>query len=97
MSNEELVALIERRFSQLEEILLAPEEEIDRVDRGVGPTDERLRRIASRIHDLEKRLDDVRPMPITRIALINLEHRIANVERTHAALEARVLAIETSR
>jgi uncharacterized coiled-coil protein SlyX len=97
VTDNELVALIERRFDRLEERLLTPEEQVDRIDRGVGPTEERLRRIAARISDLERRLDDVRPMPITRVVLSNLEYRIASIERAHTALEVDVTAMKAVR
>lgn len=96
MAEEELIALIDRRFDELRFLLLDPGEQLKRIELGDSPIDEPIRRITAKLVDLESRVDEVQPPGMTRFTVNLLQDKVRKLESAQDRLEARVKALERS-
>ena len=95
MKSENRLAKIERRLEELQFLFLDPLEQLKRLERGDSPIDEGLRRISSKLFDLECRLDKSHP-PSLQFQLQLLKEKMERLQTAQTELEQRFKAVQTS-
>lgn len=94
--HERLIALIERRFDEIEFLLLDRHEQERRLERGGTVVDSAVARLVQKLEELEKRVDEAAPEPLVKSSVKFLRDRVQKLEQDHADLSAQLNALERS-